>query len=155
MSKKAKSLSNVFESLQNNPKVVEAKEETASKEDVKEEKQMPKQKTDVPVKEAPKEVVKANIDPVIDSDEEPISQDDGEINPDDAQNPFGESLINKFNEKKRTPTIEETHTRNTVLLRNDLHKRMLKLTKNRRGLKTMLVNEAIEAVLDAVEGNKK
>lgn len=81
--------------------------------------------------------------------------EDVELDTEDATNPFGETLINKFNEKKRKPTIEESHTRNTLFIRNDLHKRMTRLTKNRRGLKTMLVNEAIEAVLDAVEGNKK
>lgn len=82
-------------------------------------------------------------------------ENDGEGEVDSSQNShddsFSENILNKFKVESKKPTIEETHTRNTLFIRNDLHKRLQKITKNKRGLKTMLVNEAVEAVLDILE----
>lgn len=71
------------------------------------------------------------------------------------ENSFNQEIMEKFNFARKKPTIEETHTRNTIFLENDLHKRMSKITKGKRGLKTMLINEAVKVVLDIVEGKKQ
>lgn len=167
MARENSSLSNVFDNLKGNKNI------QAEKERIKKEKETPietktSQPSSIPtpddveslsndIEDVPDVTEEQSIEPPYVNETE-IEIDDSineELDSEDASNPFGETLINKFNEKKRKPTIEESHTRNTLFVRNDLHKRMTKLTKNRRGLKTMLVNEAIEAVLDAVEGNKK
>lgn len=62
--------------------------------------------------------------------------------------------IEEFEKRLNKPTIEETHTRGTWLIRNDLLKRLDKLAKHQqRGFKTHIVNWAIEKVLDELEGN--
>jgi hypothetical protein len=62
------------------------------------------------------------------------------------------SFIDSFLEKKKKATVEETHTRQTFLIHNDLLKRMNKAAKGReRGFKTALVNEAIKRMLDEIE----
>lgn len=170
------SLSNVFNTLQGNAKINHIKDEVkkdneeGNKDNLKdnehnlETKKTPKSnntvKNETPTDEVPAEEIPVKTDAeestssgiskeVVEeySQEVPVQKE--------SQNPFGESLINKINEKRNKPTIEETHTRNTLFIRNDLHKRMERITKKRRGLKTLLVNEAIEAVLDAIEDNKK
>lgn len=61
-------------------------------------------------------------------------------------------FLKQFKEKVQKPTIEDTHTRQTYLIRNDLLKRMNKAAKGKkRGFKTDLVNFAIEKVLDELE----
>ncbi|GMA65966.1 hypothetical protein [Alicyclobacillus fastidiosus] len=61
--------------------------------------------------------------------------------------------IEEFEKRIKKPTIEETHTRGTWLVRNDLLKRLEKLAKNQqRGFKTHLVNYALERILDEIEG---
>lgn len=57
----------------------------------------------------------------------------------------------KYKEKVNKPTVEETHTRTTFLFRNDLAKRLEKLSRNKRGYKTQFINEAIEALLNEIE----
>lgn len=64
---------------------------------------------------------------------------------------ISERLKNKYQEKSKKPTVEDTHTRSTFLFRNDLQKRLDKLAKNKRGFKTMFINEAIEALLNEYE----
>lgn len=61
--------------------------------------------------------------------------------------------IEEFEKRLKKPTIEETHTRGTWLIRNDLLKRLDKLSKHQqRGFKTHLVNYALEQVLNELEG---
>jgi len=60
--------------------------------------------------------------------------------------------IEEFEKRLKKPTIEETHTRGTWLIRNDLLKRLDKLAKHQqRGFKTYVVNYALESVLDELE----
>jgi hypothetical protein len=60
-------------------------------------------------------------------------------------------LLNMYQEKSKKETVEDTHTRTTFLFRNDLAKRLDKLAKNKRGFKTMMINKAIEALLNELE----
>lgn len=60
--------------------------------------------------------------------------------------------IEEFEKRLKKPTVEETHTRGTWLIRNDLLKRLEKLARHQqRGFKTHLVNYALERVLDELE----
>lgn len=62
------------------------------------------------------------------------------------------TFIDLFKEKEKKKTIEDTHTRSTFLVKNELLARMDKLAKKRkRGFKTDLVNHAIEQLLDDIE----
>lgn len=60
-------------------------------------------------------------------------------------------LLSKYEEKAKKPTVEDTHIRTTFLFRKDLARRLDKLSKNKRGFKTMFINQAIEALLDELE----
>lgn len=61
-------------------------------------------------------------------------------------------FIQQFKEKAQKPTIEETHTRQTYLIKNEILTRLNKLAKGeKRGFKTDLVNYAIEKVIDEIE----
>src|SRR5699024_2092542 len=51
----------------------------------------------------------------------------------------------KDDEKRKKKTMEETHIRTTYLLERSLPKRLDKLTEDNRGLKTLLLNDAVEA----------
>lgn len=63
-----------------------------------------------------------------------------------------EQLLNKYDAKIKKPRIEDTHTRTTFLFRNDLRDRLDKLSEDKsRGFKTIVMNEAIEAILDELE----
>lgn len=63
------------------------------------------------------------------------------------------TFIDSIIEKEKKKTIEDTHTRSTFLVHNDLLSRMDKLSKKRkRGFKTELVNHAIKDLLDEIEG---
>jgi len=76
---------------------------------------------------------------------------------DETQNVTMESIIGKFSEKvetrKQKQRVEDTHKRSTFLFRRDLSDRLDELarTEGSRGFKTMFMNEAIEALLDAYE----
>lgn len=61
------------------------------------------------------------------------------------------SIMDMYKEKSNKKTVEETHTRATFLFRNDLQKRLDKLSSGKRGFKTMFMNKAIEAMLDELE----
>lgn len=66
-----------------------------------------------------------------------------------------QKFFSKIEAKKKKQTVEETHTRTTFLFRNDLAKRLDRLAKKgERGFKTEFLNDAIEALLDAVEDKK-
>lgn len=54
-----------------------------------------------------------------------------------------------LHEKEKRLTIEDTHTRETFLLRNDLKLRLEELSKkHKRGFKTELINYSLEKVLE-------
>lgn len=55
-------------------------------------------------------------------------------------------LINYPNKK-----VEDTHTRSTFLIENQLLKRLNKLAKNRHGFKTNFINYAIVKALNELE----
>lgn len=62
-----------------------------------------------------------------------------------------QDLLSMYEEKAKKETVEDTHTRTTFLFRKDLAKRLDRLSKNKRGFKTMFINKAIEALLDEME----
>lgn len=72
-----------------------------------------------------------------------------------VKNPSGTripSAIAEFEKRLKKPTIEETHTRGTWLIRNDLLTRLNKLARHQqRGFKTYVVNYALETILDELE----
>ncbi|HDR7980292.1 TPA: hypothetical protein QC443_002569 [Bacillus cereus] len=62
---------------------------------------------------------------------------------------FTEQFLEQFNKKV---TKEDTHTRQTWLIKNETVKRLEKLSKGKRkGFKTELVNQALEMILDRIE----
>src|SRR5699024_6243465 len=64
---------------------------------------------------------------------------------------FKKDILSKYNEKRKKKTMEETHIRTTFLLERSLSKRLDKLTKNKRGLNTLVLNDAVEAIVKAME----
>ena len=60
---------------------------------------------------------------------------------------LSKNINEMFEEKTKKKTMEETHTRKTFLIENDLLKEFNKLTKNKRGYQTMLINEVLRAVI--------
>lgn len=74
-----------------------------------------------------------------------------------------DQFMNRFEEKIQKPRIEDTHKRATFLVRNDLLERLdarakylekLAMKKNKRGtrgLKSDLVNKALENLLDSLD----
>src|SRR5699024_11762983 len=58
------------------------------------------------------------------------------------------SIIDLVKKKER---VEDTHTRNTYLIRNDLMKRLNNYSKHRRGFKTEFINYVVEQGLDELE----
>lgn len=60
------------------------------------------------------------------------------------------SIIDLVRKKER---VEDTHTRNTFLIRNDLMKRLNHFSKHRRGFKTEFINYVIEQGLDEIENS--
>lgn len=62
---------------------------------------------------------------------------------------FTEQFLKQFTEKA---TKEDTHTRQTWLIKNETIKRLDKLAKGKKkGFKTELVNQALEMLLDRIE----
>ncbi len=75
------------------------------------------------------------------------------------QNMFGDKttqdvkndLVKAFEEKQNKERVNDTHTRRTFLVRDDLLERLDLVSEGKRGFKTLLINKALEAVLDEVE----
>src|SRR5699024_5727006 len=67
-----------------------------------------------------------------------------EISPEENER----SIIDLVKKKER---VEDTHTRNTFLIRNDLIKRLNNFSKHRRGFKTEFINYVVEKGLDELE----
>ncbi|AYC54163.1 hypothetical protein CHCC15075_1702 [Bacillus licheniformis] len=74
---------------------------------------------------------------------------------DEANKNYAEQFFETFESKQKKPTIEDTHTRTTFLVENDLRKRLDKLAKGKRGFKTSFVNTALRILLDEAEGKQK
>lgn len=62
-----------------------------------------------------------------------------------------QDLLSMYEEKSKKETVEDTHIRTTFLFRKDIAKRLDRLSKNKRGFKTMFINKAIEALLDEMK----
>ena len=61
------------------------------------------------------------------------------------------TITELYDERKKKKTVEETHKRTTFLLRNDLAKRLDALSRNKKGYKTLVLNQAVEAILNKLE----
>lgn len=73
---------------------------------------------------------------------DPVDQDEEEE----------ESFITRFKKKKQKPTMEETHTRRTFFVRNDLDEKLKQLYKEYgHGFYTDFITEAIENQLKVIE----
>jgi len=84
-----------------------------------------------------------------------ITQEDPDIDTESNNfNDFKSSILSKYEEKRKKKTVEETHIRTTFLLHKDLAKRLNRITKNKHGLKTILLNDAVEAIVKSMEDNK-
>jgi len=98
-----------------------------------------------------------NVDDVDSDTDQTSTQNDVTLNPSSSDNEtnnftdFKTSILTKYEEKRKKKTVEETHIRTTFLLRKDLAKRLNKITRNKHGLKTILLNNAVEAIVKAME----
>jgi len=95
-------------------------------------------------------------------DDESTPKEDSDLNEnietDDQYNDFDnfkKDILHKYDKKRKRKTMEETHTRTTFLLENSLANRLNKLTRNKRGLKTLVLNDAVRAIIMALEDDKK
>lgn len=70
------------------------------------------------------------------------------VEADESSSDFWSTVTNK------KPTVEDTHTRGTFLIQNELLERLDALAKGqKRGFKTKLVNHALKEFLDQIEKN--
>lgn len=79
---------------------------------------------------------------------------ESDIDNDSHSSYISKELLNEYFGESKKKTMEETHTRRTFLIRNDILKRYEQATKGKRGLKTRLINDALEAMLDALDSSK-
>lgn len=148
----SKKLSNVFDNLQ-------SKQTTPKKAFKQEKDSVPKKQENQPSKknttkkeikssnekndvQKPKVVENKVVEEKI---EETISEENNNVDL------FKQSVLNKYKEKKNKKTVEETHVRTTFLLEKDLAKRLDKLTKGKHGMKQLVLNDAVEAIVTALE----
>ncbi|MBM0067979.1 hypothetical protein [Alkalicoccobacillus gibsonii] len=72
------------------------------------------------------------------------------VEADELSSDFWSTVTNK------KPTVEDTHTRGTFLIQNELLERLDALAKGqKRGFKTKLVNHALKEFLDQIEKNNE
>ena len=150
MARKNRDLSNVFDSLQSkesknvvNGNNINEKVSLKEKEDVKNDSN--NNITNIYDESVP---VEKDVTP---SD---LPLDNYDVDNEKDSNDFSEfkkDILSKYNEKRKKKTMEETHIRTTFLLERSLSKRLDKLTKNKRGLKTLVLNDAVEAIVKAME----
>lgn len=77
------------------------------------------------------------------------NEQENENKPEHIHDEFTEQFLEQFNKKV---TKEDTHTRQTWLIKNETIKRLDKLSKGKRkGFKTELVNQALEMFLNRIE----
>ncbi|PGA92169.1 hypothetical protein [Bacillus toyonensis] len=79
----------------------------------------------------------------------PETKEEHEEENEHVHDKFTEQFLKQFTEKS---TKEDTHTRQTWLIKNETIKRLDKLAKGKKkGFKTELVNQALEILLDRIE----
>ncbi|MCR8987695.1 hypothetical protein NW801_22145 [Brevibacillus laterosporus] len=62
------------------------------------------------------------------------------------------NFMELYEEKSKKPTIEETHTRRSYLIRNDLEEKLQRhAKKKKRGFMTLFINYAIEQALKELD----
>ncbi|MED1305242.1 NADH dehydrogenase [[Bacillus thuringiensis] serovar konkukian] len=101
--------------------------------------------------EIQEQVQESNNDntPEVVQEPEEINEQQNENNPEHVHDEFTEQFLEQFNKKV---TKEDTHTRQTWLIKNETIKRLDKLSKGKRkGFKTELVNQALEMFLNRIE----
>lgn len=69
------------------------------------------------------------------------------------QTQIKENLAKSYDAKYKRPTVNDTHTRTTFLLQNELADRLNALSEGKRGYKTEFLNTAIKQLLDIVEND--
>lgn len=62
-----------------------------------------------------------------------------------------EAFVKGYDAKYKKQTVNDTHTRTTFLLRNDLAERLNALSAGKRGFKTEFLNAAVEHWLEIIE----
>ncbi|PGU60327.1 hypothetical protein [Bacillus cereus] len=86
---------------------------------------------------------------VVESEQTPKTEVEHEEDNEHVHDKFTEQFLKQFTEKA---TKEDTHTRQTWLIKNETIKRLDKLAKGKKkGFKTELVNQALEMLLDRIE----
>ncbi|PGL14388.1 hypothetical protein CN912_06250 [Bacillus cereus] len=101
--------------------------------------------------EIQEQVQESNNDnaPEIVQEPEVINEQINENKPEHVHDEFTEQFLEQFNKKV---TKEDTHTRQTWLIKNETIKRLDKLSKGKKkGFKTELVNQALEMFLNRIE----
>lgn len=67
-----------------------------------------------------------------------------------------ENFLSVYAEQSRKPRVEDTHTRDTYLIRNDLLERFNNLAAGqKRGFKTRFINYVLEKELDKIEKSNR
>ncbi|MES5957515.1 hypothetical protein QCI42_29915 [Bacillus fungorum] len=100
------------------------------------------------IQEQVQETNNENAPEVIQEPEE-INEQQNENNPEHVHDEFTEQFLEQFNKKV---TKEDTHTRQTWLIKNETIKRLEKLSKGKKkGFKTEFVNQAVEMLLNRIE----
>jgi uncharacterized protein (DUF4415 family) len=100
-------------------------------------------------KDVNKDVDKDVNNNVQDNVSENVNIESKHTNETNSLNDLSKSINAKFEEKTKKKTMEETHTRKTFLIENELLKEFNRLTKNKRGYQTMLINEVLRAVIES------
>ncbi|MBD1373830.1 hypothetical protein IC620_15910, partial [Hazenella sp. IB182357] len=72
----------------------------------------------------------------------------------DKNTDYVSEFVDEWKEFSKRKTVEDTHTRATFLVDNELLKRFNKLAKGKRGFKSKLINKALSDALDKLEGKK-
>lgn len=78
--------------------------------------------------------------------EEPV------VTPPEGTQEEPKNIDDLYKEKLQKEKVEDTHIRSTFLIQKDLKKRLDKVSKNKRGYKTLFINKAIQSLLDELEG---
>ncbi|PRT05251.1 hypothetical protein C6352_26620 [Bacillus thuringiensis] len=87
--------------------------------------------------------------PEVIQEPEEVNEQQNEDESEHIHDEFTEQFLEQFNKKV---TKEDTHTRQTWLIKNETIKRLEKLSKGKKkGFKTELVNQAVEMLLNRIE----
>ncbi|MED2185343.1 hypothetical protein [Bacillus wiedmannii] len=108
---------------------------------------------DTNIIDLPQDATPPNEPPVqeVEPEQTPTPEDKKEKKPETKHeyDKFTEQFLKQFTEKV---TKEDTHTRQTWLIKNETIRRLDKLAEEKKkGFKTELVNQALEMLLDLIE----